>query len=129
MQKNNMLTELMDSISDAMQKADPELHQKFKIIKRQIKSSLNADNDWEVFKMYFEQVNSKFFENLKAINPSLTYGDLRIAALISLNLNVKETASVLNLAVNSIKSARYKLRKKLSIDSDVSLYDFMTTML
>ena len=129
MQKNNMLTELMESVSDAMQKASPELHQKFKIIKRQIKSSLNADNDWEVFKLYFEQVNARFFENLKAINPSLTYGDMRIAALISLNLNVKETASVLNLAPNSIKSARYKLRKKLNIDPDVSLYDFMISML
>lgn len=125
MQKNNMLMDLMEPISEAMKYADSELHQKLKVLKRKIKTSLKVDKDWDVFKMYFEQVNADFFEKLKQINPDLTSGDLKMAALSFLNLNIKETSSVLNLAPNSVKSSRYHLRKKLGVPSGEALADFL----
>jgi flagellar basal body-associated protein FliL len=128
MQKNKMLSELLELLTTAIKNADGKLLLSLQDLKLQINRSLNADKDWDLFKLYFEQVNSDFFDKLKKINPKLTVNDLRLSALILLNLNVKETASVLNLAPNSIKSARYKLRKKLNIDADVSLHDFMTSI-
>jgi tetratricopeptide (TPR) repeat protein len=124
MQKNKLLQEVNDSIVAIVKKPD-NLEESFRKLKRQINRSIKADDDWEVFKMYFEQINNTFFDSLKEINPKLTNHDLRLCALIKLNLNIKETAAVLNLSPNSIKSARYKLRKKLELKTADDLSEFI----
>jgi len=124
MQKNKLLQEVNTSIADIVKNPD-NLDDSFRKLKRQINRSIKADDDWEVFKMYFEQINSSFFEKLREINPELTTYDLRLCALIKLNLNIKETAAVLNLSPNSIKSARYKLRKRLGLKTKDDLSDII----
>ncbi|RLD53755.1 MAG: hypothetical protein DRJ05_15925 [Bacteroidetes bacterium] len=125
MQKNKLLQELQDNIKGLGQKSSLELKPDFRRINLQINRNLKSENDWDVFKMYFEQVNKNFYSSLLAKNPELTNYDLRLCALIKLNLNIKETASVLNVAPNSIKSARYRLRKKLGMEQEDDLYDFV----
>ncbi len=125
MQKNKLLQEVNSSIVDIIKNPEAGLEENFRILKRQINKSIKADDDWEVFKMYFEQINTTFFERLREINPELTKYDMRLAALIKLNLNIKESAAVLNLSPNSIKSARYKLRKRLDMDPEEDLYEFI----
>ena len=124
MQKNKLLQEINRNIADIVE--NPEnLDESFRKLKRQIIQSVKADNDWQVFKMYFEQINSSFFNKLHEINSNLTAHDLRLCALIKLNLNIKETAAVLNLSPNSIKSARYKLRKRLDLRTEVDLSEYI----
>jgi len=45
--------------------------------------------------------------------------------LIKLNMNSKEMASVLNISPNSIKSARYRLKKKLELSPEADLEGFI----
>jgi hypothetical protein len=125
MQKNKLLQEVNQSIADILKNPDKDLPDNLRILKRQINRSIKVDDDWEVFKMYFLQINTTFFDKLKVINPELTKYDLRFAALIKLNLNIKETEAVLNLSPNSIKSARYKLRKRLNLNQEQDLYEFI----
>ena len=124
MQKNKLLQEVNGSIADIVKNPD-NLEDSFRKLKRKINRSIKADDDWEVFKMYFEQINSSFFSKLREINPDLSTYDLRLCALIKLNLNIKETAAVLNLSPNSIKSARYKLRKRLGLKTEDDLADII----
>ncbi len=121
MQKNNMLHEISDELDTA---SDPDASM-VKRIKFLINESLRSDKDWDVFKLYFEEINKGFFKKLKEINPDLTTNDLRLCALIKLNMNSKEMASVLNISPNSIKSARYRLKKKLDLDVDAGLESFV----
>lgn len=125
MKKNKLLQDVNQSIDSYRKSANDEQSAELKKIKREINRFLKSDKDWELFKLYFEQVNENFFENLKSINPELSINDLRLCALIRLNMNIKESASVLNIAPNSIKSARYRLRKKLNLRQEDNLYDFI----
>ncbi len=43
-------------------------------------------------------------------------------------MNVKETASVLNISPNSVKNARHRLKIKLGLDADVSMDEFIKKM-
>jgi len=121
MQKNKMLQTLYDSIKEAAKAKANELPRILNLLKMQIKSSIKSEKDWELFKLYFEQINKSFFEKLKEINPELTQNDIRLAALIKLRFNIKEAASVLNLSPNSIKGARSRLRNKLRLESSDDL--------
>nr|NQU91887.1 hypothetical protein [Bacteroidota bacterium] len=125
MQKNIMLYELIKSIDAISKNAGQDIKPDLRRLKMQVKQSLKTDKDWDVFKLYFEQINTDFFDTLLKLTPELNTHDLRHCALIKLNLNIKETASVLNLSPNSIKSARYRLKKKLSLNPEDDLFAFL----
>ncbi len=125
MQKNKMLYEMLKSIDAAIKTVGNESKEELKSLKMMVKRNLKTDKDWDVFKLYFEQINKGFFESLLKITPDLNIHDLRHCALIRLNLNIKETASVLNVSPNSIKSARYRLKKKLNLEIEEDLFDFL----
>ncbi len=121
MQKNRLLHEVTEAISERMKNVNDESKAGLKAIKHKLEQSLNAEKDWELFKLYFEQINKDFFTKLKKINPNLTSHDYRLAALVKLNLSIKEMASVLNISPNSLKNARYRLKKKLQLKDEESL--------
>jgi len=124
-QKNKMLAVMTRQIDELIHDTSGEVKSPLRQLRRQIKQNLKTESDWEVFRMYFEQVNAGFFETLTKINPDFNTYDLRHCALIKLNLNIKESASVLSLSPNSVKSARYRLKKKLFLKPEESLYDFL----
>jgi len=125
MQKNTMLHDMQLDIKTLSKKANIDDKADFKRINQQINQSLRSHKDWDVFKLYFEDVNRNFYKKLVEINPDLTTNDHRLCALIKLNMNSKEMASVLNVAPNSIKSSRYRLKKKLGLDVEADLEEFI----
>ena len=124
MQKTKLLQDLTVAINGFNKKANDEQKQEIRKIKREINNYLRTEKDWDLFKIYFEQVNEGFYEKLKFISPEISSHDLKLSALIKLNMNIKESAAVLNIAPNSVKSARYRLRKKLKISQETDLYEY-----
>jgi DNA-binding CsgD family transcriptional regulator len=94
-------------------------------LQMEVNKSLRYDKDWEVFGLYFNELNKDFFEKLIAINPKLSQYDLRLSALLRMNMNIKEAAAVLNIEPDSVKAARYKLRKKLRLHPTDELVKFI----
>lgn len=124
-QKNKIMEELKDKLKSIDKLDDAGNESKLKDLMGQINYSLHLDQDWEDFKLHFEQINTNFFPSLKAKFPDLTEGQLRLCALIRLKLNIKEAASVLNLSPNSVRIARVRLRKKLNLKQEDSLEDYL----
>ena len=87
--------------------------------------SFSLDKDWEGFSKIFEQVHRGFFVNLKECFPTLTKNGLRLCALLRINLSSKEIATILGISPNSVRIARYRLRKKLEMENEQSLLDFL----
>lgn len=86
---------------------------------------LDKDDDWEVFEQNFNRIHNGFFKTLKSGYPDLTPSDLRFCAYLCLNLSSKEIASMMNISLKGVEAARYRIRKKLSLPSDVSLSEFL----
>lgn len=87
------------------------------------------DNDtemfWSTYHNNFDLIHENFFRNLHAHFPDLTQNDMKICALLRLNLNTKDIASFTHLSVRGVEGARYRLRKKLGLSTDKSLNDFL----
>jgi len=124
-QKNKVLGEVKQQLEEISGKVKPEFRPNLKKINLLLARNMKTDKEWNLFKVYFEQVNKNFFQDLSAQYPELNTNDLRHCALIKLNLNVKEAASLLNVSPHTVKSARYRLKKKLSLKPDDSLVDFI----
>ncbi len=128
MQKNKLLGELMKSLTSFSRQIPPESKQELNNLKRQLKRSIRAEEDWDLFKHYFEEVNRDFFPNLLSISTSLTPSEQKLSALIKLKFTIKETASLLNISPDSVKTARYNLRKKLGLQKGDNVYDFLNNL-
>ncbi len=85
-------------------------------------------DSWQRFEIAFQNVHSEFSKNLISQFPDLTAGELRLSILIKLGMSIKDTASLLYLSPDSLKVARSRLRKKLQINTDISLLNFMTAI-
>ncbi len=95
---------------------------------RTINFDLQDDNNWENFARYFEDVHKDFNSNVKSKYPEVTSNELRLLALLKMNLSSKEIANILNISPEGIKKARYRLRKKLHITTEDSLQDLVLSL-
>ena len=83
------------------------------------------EQDWESFSSHFDQVHSDFLKRLKAKYPQISPKDLKMAAYLRLNLSTKEIAPLLNISIRGVEISRYRLRKKLELDTTVNLSEYM----
>jgi tetratricopeptide (TPR) repeat protein len=79
------------------------------------------DKNWENFTQYFEQVHKDFSKTVKVKYPDVTKNELRLMALLKMNLSSKEIATILNISSDGVKKARQRLRKKMELSPDESL--------
>jgi len=128
MHKNQLLKEITDHIDDQKKFLGNQGKKELNSIKRQLKQGLNIDKDWDLFKIYFEQINQSFFDKLNKINPKLTVSDIRLSALTKLNLSIKEIATVLNISPQSVKNGKYRLKKKLYLSDVQDLNQFLSEL-
>ncbi len=94
-------------------------------LKADIIENMDLKGDGEIFAHYFEDQHKGFYTALKEIAPDLTNNDLRLCSLSRMRLSLKETALALNLSVDGVKSGRYRIRKKLDLDAETNLSDFL----
>jgi tetratricopeptide (TPR) repeat protein len=88
--------------------------------------SITEKEVWEEFEYRFQSVHEEFYQNLKKKFPDLTPSEIKLAAFLRLNMNTKEIASITNQSVNSLETARYRLRKKLGItNQEINLVNFL----
>ncbi len=84
-----------------------------------------TDSDWVVFKSYFDKSYPGYRQRLRNTFPQLTSAEERIFLLIKLNLSSKEAAAMQGISLNSIKKYRYRLRKRLGLEQDKGLDQFV----
>ncbi len=123
MQKNKLLGDILKNLSQ-IKPQSPELLK----LKRKLKKSMHSEDDWALFKHYFEEVNRDFFAKLKQINDKITPAELKLGALIKLRFNIKESADLLNISPDSVKTARYVLRKKMDLAKGENMADYLNNI-
>jgi len=123
-QKNELLQQLQEKVSLTKNASHNEKGKLIGELGRIIKQHVNIDRDWEDFKRFFEEVHIDFHKKLQIKHPDLSSNDLKICILTRLNLNTKETASILGISPESAKTARYRLRKKLNLSPENELLHY-----
>jgi ligand-binding sensor domain-containing protein/DNA-binding CsgD family transcriptional regulator len=86
--------------------------------------NMDAEDDWKMFLIRFEQHHKDFFKHLISTYPGLTSNDLKLCACLKLNLASKDIASLMGISLRGVENSRYRLRKKLNLASSQNLNDF-----
>lgn len=121
--KNETLQELKQELLD--HKSEFNNYYSYKKLIKKIDGSIEHEDEWEVFEHNFNQVHEEFFKKLKSEHPTLTHKDLKICAYIKMNLSTKEIAPLMNISIRGVETHRYRLKRKLNLDNDNSLGDYL----
>jgi ligand-binding sensor domain-containing protein/DNA-binding CsgD family transcriptional regulator len=124
--KKEMLSKLKDDLEQY--KGTPEADKsakEFQKIIRVIDKELDHNTEWEQFAVHFDSVHTNYLKRLKEYCPALSVSDLKLAAYLRLSLSTKEIAQLMTISIRGVETSRYRLRKKLGIDNEVNLFDFL----
>jgi DNA-binding CsgD family transcriptional regulator len=77
-----------------------------------------SEANWENFKVTFEKIHPRFFTSLKEKAASITVAEQRMAALIKLNLNARQMATILGISVDSVHKAKQRLRQRMQVQNE-----------
>lgn len=127
-EKNKLLENLQEQISKFLVKDNLQSRNELMAISKNIKNQISFENDWSKIKLHFEKVHPEFFDKLSAICPALTQNDLKNCAYIKMKLNHKEIASLMGLDYNSVKMARYRIKKKLNLSQEEDLNQYIESL-
>lgn len=117
-EKNELIEKLQEQLQQQnMQVNDALLNQ-----------SILTENDWLRFKDMFEKAHPGFMPHLKSVAPDITTAEMRLAALIKLNLGNKHIASMLGIGTDAVRKTKSRLRQRLQIDPATELEDFIKTI-
>lgn len=93
-----------------------------------INDTEKMDNDWENFAYHFDKAHNSFTINLKQKFPKLTANELKLCTFLRLNLSTKEIAQLMNISLRGVELSRYRLRKKLGLPTETSLFEFFNSI-
>ncbi|HKK88090.1 MAG TPA: hypothetical protein VJ917_04515, partial [Saprospiraceae bacterium] len=126
LQKSELLNGLRKEIENVSGRVkDPVAKKELRVIENKLKDDKRLQEDWENFTKHFNRIHNNFIRRLKKEYPHLTPNDLKLCAYLRLNLRTKEIAPLLGISVRGVEVSRYRLRKKLNLDSNTNLNDFM----
>ncbi|MDG3582590.1 tetratricopeptide repeat protein [Galbibacter pacificus] len=125
-QKNRTLSQVAHTLTNIKGRKKIDVDAKLNEIVLVINEDLSEKQEWNQFMDYFEQIHPSFFKNLRyRTEEELSITELRLCMLLRLGLSSKEIASILRVTPDSIRVARYRLRKKLSINQGDKLTRFL----
>jgi tetratricopeptide (TPR) repeat protein len=127
-QKNQLLEELRSRLDEMVKDDKRDQKKQLKQLLSQINHSFNHDQYWVDFRNIFEQVHQAFFDNLKKYCDTLTSNDLRLVALLKMNMESNDIATLLGISQDSLRVVRYRLRKKLNLQQGESLTAFIQSL-
>lgn len=126
-QKNEILNNIREALEKLSNKAshEPKLEKEIIQIIRMLDQDARTDEDWEQFSSHFDQVHNNFLKRLSEQYAHLSPNDYKLCAYLRLNLSSKEIAALMNISLRGVESSRYRLRKRLELETEDNLTDFL----
>lgn len=123
--KNEFLNDLKNKIQQMEAKETQAPGKSLRSVIRVINHELKQEDYWEQFQLIFDQGYQDFVSRLRAQHSNLSNNDSRLCCFIRMQLNNREIASVLNITLNGVEQAKYRLKKKMDLPRELSLNDYV----
>lgn len=131
--KNEMLTEIKSEIYKVSTllkgEGTREGKQQLMLINSRIDANIQSDEVLKRIEDQFDLIHNNFMKRLHAKHPDLSNNERMMCAYLKMNLSTKEIAPLLNISVRGVETIRYRLRKKLGLEREDSLTDYLNNKL
>lgn len=130
--KNEMLDGLKKEIQQVAGRIETqnakECKRQLLLINNKIESNMEGDDVLKRFEEQFDVVNDMCLRKLSKLHPDLNANERMMCAYLRMNLSTKDIAPLLNLSVRGVESIRYRLRKKLNLERDENIMEYLNSL-
>jgi DNA-binding CsgD family transcriptional regulator len=124
-QKNDFINDLKNLLKDLKTANEGQKEKVMEELWQRTNQQGDINKELDKFKKEIENANQIFYKKLDSICPSLTLHEKELAGMLRINLSSKEIASLHNVSVKAVEMSRYRLRRKLQLESNDNLVDFL----
>lgn len=121
-EKTKLILTIKEKFEQLQKEPDP-LKIKFGEINRMLNSFINLED--KTFEIQMDELHQDFFNKMQQQFPLLSSNDIRLCVYIKLGFNSKEIADLLNILPSSVYISRSRLRKKMDLEPDSDLFQFL----
>jgi DNA-binding CsgD family transcriptional regulator len=120
------LEDLLDRLAVLKQEEETRLPALLGQLEKSLTTTLNtlAENHDELITRY-EAANADFFTRLRQTYGEFSRSEIRLIVLSRIGKSIKDVATLLNIEPESVKMARYRLKKKLHLEAHQGLEEFL----
>ncbi|MCF8308383.1 MAG: hypothetical protein K9I68_05165 [Bacteroidales bacterium] len=124
--KNDLLIRIKSEIKNLKKELGPRFpNYRYRQLLKTIDQNISSEDEWKTFEAHFDDIHQNFFKRLMHEYPDLTQSDLKLCAYLRMNLSTKEIAPLLNISIRGVEARRYRLRKRLNLEHDANLVEFL----
>ncbi len=116
--KNDLLQSISENLKSIKEKIPANTAATINEMLQKIKHEMSSSESVETFQKMLDELNEEFFISLREKAPDLKHRELQLLAMVKLNFTSKEIASLQNIGTKAVEMAKYRLRKRLNIESN-----------
>jgi tetratricopeptide (TPR) repeat protein len=131
-QKNEMLTNIehkLQLLEKSLNGAQMDTQSVMKLlindVKADINSAVHADKAWKTFEQQFVSIHPNFLERLSQKHTNFKPMELRLCALIKVNLSTKQIANILCIDSATVDVYRSRIRRKMGLERQDNLTSYI----
>lgn len=119
---------IVKKIENKILDLDPDMRKELRGVLTYIQETLNLDEDWEDFMVHFKKVHPNFYKDISDKYPDLSKKDMKHLALIKLGMSSSDISKTMVMKKESLRVVRNRLKKKLKLDQNQNLAEFVQTL-
>jgi DNA-binding CsgD family transcriptional regulator len=109
-------------------KAKESVKRGLEVVIGEIDNELTDDKDWKYLEPRLDKLYNEFITKLRERHPDLSLTEIKVASYVRMNLTSKDIAEFMNKTIRAVENDRYRLRKKLKLDSNESLQNYLLNL-
>lgn len=120
--------DLLDKLNSIIRENEADTKGNIKKVVKELSTKLKLEKKNNLLRENSDKINKEFYAKLKKDYPDLTKSEAELCGLLRLNMTNKEIGALRNVSPHSVKMARYRLRKKLSLKPEEDIYLFLAAI-
>lgn len=125
-ENNHLLEEIKESLKYI--DSSPGNENQVNELKLKLNTELSNSQNKKILEHKVDEQHREFIQFLKSKHQSLTKSELKLCSLLKLNLSTKDIAAINKVSPQAVKTARYRLRKKLQVESHIRINDYLNSI-
>ncbi len=125
--QTDVIAQFRDDLRAIIRRA-PEDDPLIREIKDRLKQVPESTKTWEEFSKQFETAHPAFVLKLEERHPLLSAMEKKICTLLRVGLTSTDIAKLLHLSDRNIENHRYRIRKKIALNTEKSLHEYLSTV-
>lgn len=126
--RNRVLINLKNRMLGLSAKAKEAVKKGLTIMIDEIDKEIADDKEWKYLEPRLDKFYNLFISRLREKHPDLSLSEIKVATYVRMNLTSKEIAEFMHKTTRAVENDRYRLRKKINLDSNQSLKEYLLNL-